>query len=40
MWQRAGSRNISWDFAVLGKVIRKKGRFMVVDPSVGDRRWL
>jgi hypothetical protein len=29
---------MSWDFAVLGKVIRKRGRIMVVDPSEGDRR--
>jgi hypothetical protein len=29
MWQRLGTRKISWAFAVLGKVIRKKGRYMV-----------
>jgi hypothetical protein len=38
MWQRLCSREISWDFAVLGKVIRKRGRFMFVDPSEGDRK--
>jgi hypothetical protein len=38
MWQRLGSRKISWDFAVLGKVIRKKGKFMCFDPSGSDRR--
>jgi hypothetical protein len=32
------SRKISWDFVILGKVIRKRGRFMVVDPSEGDRQ--
>jgi hypothetical protein len=35
MWQRFCSQKISWDFAVLGKVIRKRGRVMVVDPSGG-----
>jgi hypothetical protein len=38
MWQRLCSQKISWDFVVLGKVIRKRGRFMFVDPSEGDRR--
>jgi hypothetical protein len=38
MWQRLGSLKISWDFAVLGKVIRNKGRFLVTAPSVDDRR--
>jgi hypothetical protein len=38
MWHTLGSRKISWDFAVLGKVIRKRGRFMDFDPSGGDRR--
>jgi hypothetical protein len=38
MWQTIFCRKISWDFFVLGKVIRKRGRFMVVDPSDGDRR--
>jgi hypothetical protein len=38
MWQRLCSRKISWDFVVLGKVIRKSWRFMVVDPTEGDRR--
>jgi hypothetical protein len=32
-----GSRKIYWDFAVLGKVIRKRWSFMVVDPSGGNR---
>jgi hypothetical protein len=38
MWQRLGRRKISWDFAVLGKVTRKKGRFIILDSSGGDRR--
>jgi hypothetical protein len=38
MWQRLVGLKISWDFAVLGKVIRKRERFMVFDPSGGDRR--
>jgi hypothetical protein len=38
MWQRLWSLNISCDFAVLGKVIRKKGRFVLVTPSEVDRR--
>jgi hypothetical protein len=38
MWQRLVSKEISWNFVVLGKVIRKKARFMAVDPSEGDRR--
>jgi hypothetical protein len=29
---------ISWDFVVLGRVIRYKGRFLDVVPSEGDRR--
>jgi hypothetical protein len=33
MWQRLGSLNIYWVFAVLGKVMRNRGMFMVVDPS-------
>jgi hypothetical protein len=37
MWQRLCSGKISWDFAVLDKVIKKRGKFMVVDPSEGDR---
>jgi hypothetical protein len=38
LWQRLFSRKISWDFTVLGKVIRKRLRFRVVDPSEGDGR--
>jgi hypothetical protein len=38
MWQRLGTWKISWNFAVLGKVIRKSGWFRVYDPSEGDRR--
>jgi hypothetical protein len=38
MWQTFCSGKISWDFAVLRKVIMKGGRFMVVDSSEGDRR--
>jgi hypothetical protein len=37
MCQRLGSRKNYWDFAVLGKVIRKRGRFMVFDSFGGDR---
>jgi hypothetical protein len=33
MWQRLLSRKISWDFAVLGKVIKKRRRFIISDPS-------
>jgi hypothetical protein len=35
MWQRLGSQKMSWDFAVLCKVVRKWGRFMVSDSSGG-----
>jgi hypothetical protein len=38
MWQRLGRRKISWDFAVLGKVTRKRGRFVVLGSSGDDRR--
>jgi hypothetical protein len=38
MWQRLGRWNISWDFAVLGKVIRNRERFLVVAVSFGDDR--
>jgi hypothetical protein len=38
MWQRLGSLKIFSDFAILGKVIRSRERFMVVDSSEGDRR--
>jgi hypothetical protein len=38
IYQRLGSLNISWNFAVLGKFIRKRGRSMVFNPSGGDRR--
>jgi hypothetical protein len=38
MWQRLGRRKISWDFAVLGKVIRKRGRFVVLGSTGDDRR--
>jgi hypothetical protein len=30
--------NISWDFDVLGKVIRKRGRFTVYVPPASDLR--
>jgi hypothetical protein len=36
MWQRLFRLKISWDLAVLGRVIRKRGRFLV--PSEDDRR--
>jgi hypothetical protein len=38
MWQSLDSLKISCDFAILGSVIRNKGRGFVVVPSVGDRR--
>jgi hypothetical protein len=38
MWQRLGRLKISCDFAVLGKVIRNRWRFLVVAPSEDDRR--
>jgi hypothetical protein len=38
VWQRLVSLNISWDFGILGKIIRKRGMFIVVVPSSGDRR--
>jgi hypothetical protein len=34
----AFQQKISSDFDFLGKVIRKRGRLLVVDPSEGDRR--
>jgi hypothetical protein len=37
MWQRYWSFKI-WDFAVLGRVIRNKGRFLFALPSEGDWR--
>jgi hypothetical protein len=36
--QRLVSLNISWDFDVLGKVIRKRGRFTVDALYASDRR--
>jgi hypothetical protein len=36
MWQGLGRLKLSWDFAVQGRVIRKKGRFLVVVPSECD----
>jgi hypothetical protein len=38
IWQRLVSFIISWDFVVLGKVMRKRGRFTVDVPSAGDQR--
>jgi hypothetical protein len=38
MWQWLVSRKIPWDFAVLGKFIGRRVRFMIFDPSGGDRR--
>jgi hypothetical protein len=35
LWQRLVSLKIPWDFAVFGKVMRNKGRWMLVVPSVG-----
>jgi hypothetical protein len=40
MWQRLGSLKISWDFAVLGKVIMNRGMFMVVVPREVTGGWL
>jgi hypothetical protein len=36
IWRRLISLNISWDFDILGKVIRKRGMVTVVVPSAGD----
>jgi hypothetical protein len=38
MWQWLGRWKISWDFVVLGKVTRKRGRFVIMDSSGGDSR--
>jgi hypothetical protein len=38
IWQKPGRWNISCGFAVLGKVIRNRGRFLVVAASFGDDR--
>jgi hypothetical protein len=38
MWQALGRLKISCDFAVLGKVMRNNGRFLVVVLLEGDRR--
>jgi hypothetical protein len=38
MWQRFGRRKISWDFAVLGTVTRKRDKLIILDSSGGDRR--
>jgi hypothetical protein len=38
IWQRLLSLNISWDFDVLGKDIRKRGMLTAVVPSTGVRR--
>jgi hypothetical protein len=38
IWPRHFSFNISWDFGVPGKVIRKRVMFIVVVPSAGDRQ--
>jgi hypothetical protein len=38
MWQRLVRWKISCDFAVLGKVMRNKGRFLVVAVSSEDDR--
>jgi hypothetical protein len=37
-WQRLVGLNIFWDLDVLGKVMRKRGRFGVDVPPSGDRR--
>lgn len=33
MWQRLGNRKISWDVAILAKVMRNRGRFFVAVSS-------
>jgi hypothetical protein len=38
IWQRLVSLNISQDFDILGKVIRKRGIFTLVVPSKCHRR--
>jgi hypothetical protein len=38
LWQKFGKHNISCTFAILGKVTRKRGRFMILDSAGGDRR--
>jgi hypothetical protein len=38
MWQSLVNRKISWDFSVLGKVTRNKGRSKVLNPSEGVQR--
>jgi hypothetical protein len=38
MWQRLDSLKTSCDFAILGRVIRNKGRGFIVAPSVDDWR--
>jgi hypothetical protein len=38
MWQKLGRLKISCDFAILGKVIRNKVRFLVVASSEGNLR--
>jgi hypothetical protein len=38
VWLKLVSLYISCEFVVIGKVIRKRGRFTVVVPSEGDRR--
>jgi hypothetical protein len=39
IWQRLVSRKTPWSFAALGKVIKKRGRFMAFYSS-GDVRWV
>jgi hypothetical protein len=38
MWQRLDKRKISCDFAVLGRVMRNRGRFIILDSSGVERR--
>jgi hypothetical protein len=38
IWQRLFSFNITWDFVVLGKVVRKRGLFTMVVSSAGERQ--
>jgi hypothetical protein len=38
MWQRFGIRKISWEFAVLGRVLRNRGRLEIFGSSEDDRR--
>jgi hypothetical protein len=40
MWQRAIKRKISWDFAILDKVMRNRGEFWIGFPQTVTDGWL